>query len=225
MTRAAVPALERTRAESEAGLSRERVLVAALRIIEAAALEALSMRRLGAELNVEAMSLYHYFPSKDALLDGIAERLWAEVEAATPTAADWKAALRSAGHSLRRLAHHHPNAYRLLLSRSALPEPALRLMDALLRTLRAARFSSSRAGRVLASVIAYAAGYAMVELSCGVGRPDVAALRCATPQDGHRFAGVARALGECRPDEQFGFGLEAILAGMERRRRVGRSGR
>ncbi|MGA5167660.1 MULTISPECIES: TetR family transcriptional regulator [Streptomyces] len=61
-------------------LSRERVLVAALGVVDAEGLSALSMRRLGTELGVEAMSLYRYLPGKGALLDGLVEALYQQVE-------------------------------------------------------------------------------------------------------------------------------------------------
>src|SRR5690606_28180815 len=61
-------------------LSRERVLAAALRLVDDEGLSALSMRRLGAELSVEAMALYRYAASKDALLDGLVEALYLELE-------------------------------------------------------------------------------------------------------------------------------------------------
>src|SRR6202012_3770970 len=70
---------KRTRAD-RAGLSREQVLDAALDLVDRDGASALSMRRLGAELGVEAMTLYHYLPSKDALLDGIVERVMGQAE-------------------------------------------------------------------------------------------------------------------------------------------------
>lgn len=204
-------------------LSRRRVLEAALRLVDAEGLETLSMRRLGAALGVEAMSLYRYVPSKDALLDGLAERLWAEVLPSVEAAPDWQAAVRATAASLRRLAHAHPNAYPLLLARETLPGPALRVFDAMLRMLRGAGFDPELADQALGTLVAYAAGYAMVELACCLGRPDLAARRCVPPDTGRRFADVARALGECDPDAQFEFGLEAILGGLEAKRRARRS--
>ncbi|MBI2942028.1 MAG: TetR/AcrR family transcriptional regulator C-terminal domain-containing protein [Chloroflexi bacterium] len=201
-------------------LSRERVLTAALRLVDEHSLEALSMRRLGAELGVEAMSLYHHVPGKDALLDGLAERLWAGVRLPAEGAPDWKAAARPIAKSLRQLAQEHPNAYPLLLARATLPEPALRVFDTLFRTLRGAGFDPELARHALGALVAYATGHAMVELACGLGRPDLAAQRCVPPDASGRFADLARALGECNPDRQFDLGLEAMLDGLEARRQA-----
>ena len=70
-------------------LSRRRVLEAAVRFADREGLEALSMRRLGAELGVEAMSLYNHVPNKDALLDGMVEVLLGELEV-PPEKGDWE---------------------------------------------------------------------------------------------------------------------------------------
>lgn len=198
-------------------LSRQRVLDAALRLIDQDGLEALSMRRIGAELAVEAMSLYRYFPSKDALLDALMERLWAEVRLPDESAHDWKDSVRASARSLRVLAHAHPNAYSLLLGRQAVPEAAVRLFDAFFKTFRAVGFDAPVAAHALGAVVAYAAGYAMVELSCCLGQPERAA-QCWVPADAAlRFPEVTRALTECDPEAQFEFGLEAVLAGLEAR--------
>lgn len=196
-------------------LSRARVLDAAQRLVEEHGLEALSMRRLGAELGVEAMSLYRYFPSKDGLLDGLAEQLWREVPLPEVDDGDWTAAVRPPIEGLRALAQFHPRTYPLLFARGCLPEPALVVFDSLLGVLRRAGFGPVLAAQALGALLAYAIGYAMVELCCGLGQPDLAAQCCARPPTSGRFADVARALGECDPNAQFTFGLDAILAGLE----------
>ncbi|MGH2350702.1 MAG: TetR/AcrR family transcriptional regulator C-terminal domain-containing protein [Chloroflexota bacterium] len=206
-------------------LDRRRVLDAALGFVDEHGLEALSMRRLGAELGVEAMSLYRYVPSKEALLDGLAERLWAEVQLPAEGAPDWQGAVRPTAASLRRLAHAHPNAYSLLFARATLPEPALRVLEALLSTLRGAGFEPELAGDALGALVAYTAGYAMAELACGLGRPELAAQRCVLLDAGSRSADLARVLGECDPDRQFDLGLEAILGGLEAKVRSESAGR
>ncbi len=197
-------------------LSWERVLDAALRLVDADGLAALSMRRLGAVLGVEAMSLYHHVPCKDALLDGLVERLWAEVRLPAD-AADWKVAVQAFARSLRGLAQAHPHAYALVLTRGTLPEAAFRALDALLRSLRRAGFDEDGAAEALRTLLAYALGYASVEATCALGRPDLAAACRVAPEVAARFAGVTCALAECNPDAQFEVGLATILAGLEAR--------
>lgn len=208
------PAARRSQGLPRLALSRTRVMAKALRLVDQEGLEALSMRRLGAALGVEAMSLYHYVDTKDALLDGLSAHLWSEVSLPAERAPDWKVAVAETARSLRRLARAHPNAFPLLLGRPTISEPALRVLDALLRTFRHAGFDDARASRALGTLVAYAVGYAVVELTCGMGQPEVAARRCVVPQASARFADLARALGECNADTQFEFGLSALLAGL-----------
>src|SRR5260370_9701747 len=90
-------------------LTRERVLHAGLRLIDQQGLEAFTMRKLAQELSVDPMSLYRHFENKDALLDGVAEVLWGEVELPR-SATGWEALLRSRATSPRPLPHDHPHA-------------------------------------------------------------------------------------------------------------------
>src|SRR3712207_8923049 len=82
-------------------LSRRRVLEAAVRFADREGLEALSMRKLGADLGVEAMSLYNHVPNKDALLDGMVEVLLGELEVPSEKAG-WEERVREAYRGFRR---------------------------------------------------------------------------------------------------------------------------
>src|ERR687897_673164 len=97
-------------------LSRRRILEAAVRFVDREGLEALSMRKLGSELGVEAMSLYNHVPNKDALLDGMVEVLLGELEVPSERAA-WEERVKEAYRGFRRLAHEHPNVFPLLVNR------------------------------------------------------------------------------------------------------------
>src|ERR671933_1997998 len=89
-------------------LNRRRVLEAAVRFADREGLESLTMRRLGAELGVEAMSLYNHVPNKSALLDGMVEVLLNELEV-PPEKLGWEERIREGYGAFRRLAHEHPN--------------------------------------------------------------------------------------------------------------------
>ena len=97
-------------------LTRARILRAALALVDREGLDALSMRRIAARLDVEAMSLYHHVPNKDAVLAGVFDLVIAKAElpSGDVTAAQW---IRGAGTAFRRLAHQHPRAFPLLTSR------------------------------------------------------------------------------------------------------------
>src|SRR6266702_7576911 len=75
-------------------LTRERILHVGLRLIDQQRLEAFTMRKLAQELGVDPMSIYRHFENKDALLDGVADMLWGEVEL-PGRETGWEALLRS----------------------------------------------------------------------------------------------------------------------------------
>ncbi|MFD0330871.1 TetR/AcrR family transcriptional regulator C-terminal domain-containing protein [Streptacidiphilus monticola] len=133
-----------------AGLSRGRVLDAALQLVDRTGLKGLTMRALGEELQVEAMTLYHYVPNKDALLDGLVEQVFAAAAPAldhtdtTQGAPDWRAALRGYATALRTGLLRHPAVLPLAASRPAATPAALDDVEASLRMLTAAGFPSTR---------------------------------------------------------------------------------
>src|SRR2546427_10692734 len=90
-------------------LSLERIAAAAVALIDGDGLDALSMRRLGAELGVDAMSLYRHFPSKAALLQAVVARLFAELPLPAPTAARRQDAFRALARPYRALPTPHAN--------------------------------------------------------------------------------------------------------------------
>jgi AcrR family transcriptional regulator len=106
-------------------LSRDRVLAAAMRLADAEGLSALTMRRLAADVGVEAMSLYHHVPGKEKLLDGLAEAVLVEIEAAVAARMtsddDWRTALRHRCLAAREVMVLHRWAPGLLGSRSSIP--------------------------------------------------------------------------------------------------------
>jgi TetR/AcrR family tetracycline transcriptional repressor len=155
-------------------LDRRRVLTAALALVDAEGLDALSMRRLGTELGVDAMSLYRHVANKDALLDGLVEQLWTEVGATTAQdGADWASQLRAFAHGVRAMMRRHPQAATLLFSRCVLAPHLLEAHANLLDALRAAGFDDRVASRTVRSMCSYAMGYASNELYCyGAWRAD-----------------------------------------------------
>ena len=121
-------------------LTRERVFQAAVDLADRDGLGALTMRRLGAELGVEAMSLYKHVTNKEEILDGIIELILGQIE--TPQGgADWKEAMRRRAISAREVFSHHSWAIGLLEARGSNGPTALRYIDSILGNLRSAGFS------------------------------------------------------------------------------------
>src|SRR6059036_3915048 len=94
-------------------LSAERIVEAAIELVDHEGLDALSMRHLGAALDVEAMSLYRHFPSKAVLLECVVARLLAELLLPVPGSAPWQESFRALARDYRQLLRH-PNAIPLL---------------------------------------------------------------------------------------------------------------
>jgi AcrR family transcriptional regulator len=166
-------------------LSRERVLASALELVDREGLSALSMRRLGAELGVEAMALYRYAASKDALLDGLVEALYLELEerlgaetAAAAEKAGWRAQLHRIARATYDVCLAHPEAVPLLTTRmlavplARRPGAVLRNHEQVLGLLRAAGFDEARTSGVFRAFTAWLLGYVSVELQPMVDNPD-----------------------------------------------------
>jgi AcrR family transcriptional regulator len=126
---------------ARAKLTRERILQAALRLVDESGIEALSMRKLGQELGYEAMSLYNHVANKDAVIDGILDLVLDETEE-PPADMPWDEAVRSSALSVHRVLREHPWACELLLTGQRIRPGRLRYMDTLLGRLRDAGFSA-----------------------------------------------------------------------------------
>jgi AcrR family transcriptional regulator len=156
-------------ASTEAGagrgrLSPDRVLRAAVALADAGGIESLTMRRLGQDLGVEAMSLYKHVANKDALLDGMVDLVFAEIELPSGDAY-WRTAMRDRAVSTRAALVRHPWATPLMQSRTA-PGPAtLQHHDAVIGTLRRAGFSVALTAHAFSVLDGYIYGFAMQQRS------------------------------------------------------------
>ncbi len=145
-------------------LSRDRVLAAAVALADAGGLESLTMRRLGEDLGVEAMSLYKHVTNKDDLVDGMVDLVFAEIEL-PPPGAEWRTAMRERAVSVRSALIRHPWATPLMQSRTA-PGPAtLHHHDTVIGTLRGAGFSVGLTAHAFSALDAYVYGFALQQRS------------------------------------------------------------
>lgn len=207
-------------------LSRDRVLEAAVRVADRGGVEAITMRRVAQELGVEAMSLYHHVPNKDAILDGVVDIVFAAIELPGSGQADWRDAIRTRAHSARKILSQHRWALGLLDSRRN-PGPAtLRHHDAVLGVLRGAGFTLPAAAHAISLIDSYIGGYVLQEANLPAATPhdveDVAAdILDRMPDDlPHlRELIVEHAL---RPGydhtAEFTYGLDLILDALDARR-------
>ena len=145
-------------------LSKERVLNTAVALAARDGIESLTMRKLADELGAGAMSLYHYVPNKDELLDGMVDIVFGEIEL-PPTDVDWKTALRRRAISTREVLNRHRWAVGLMESRATPGLASLRLHDAVLGCLREAGFSIELTIQAYSVQDAYIYGFALQEQS------------------------------------------------------------
>jgi len=189
-------------------LTRDAILDAAVELLDRHGLAGLSMRRLGAALGVEAMSLYHHLPSKDALLDGIHERILTALEP-PPSARSWQAFARHQAHALHRALLAHPHAIPLFATRPAATPAAVEQLDRYVAVLVDAGFKPVDALSVVQLVAQLVVGHAMWSTSVAVG-----VVVDAPPHTRQ----VERALERWNPDRELELGIDALLHGLARLR-------
>ena len=205
-------------------LSRDRVLRAAVSLAETSGLEALTMRRLGQELGVEAMSLYRYVSNKEDLLDGMVDVVFGEIEL-PPDGDGWRPAMRRRAISVRAALTRHPWATPLMQSRSR-PGPAtLRHHDAVIGTLRSAGFPIALVAHAFSALDSYIYGFALQQraLPFETGE-DTAALAqsimASFPAGDYPHLVELTVQHVLQPGydygDEFEFGLDLLLEGLER---------
>ena len=204
-------------------LTRERVLQVAVELADRGGIEALSMRKLGQELGVDAMALYRHVRNKDDLLDGLVEVIVGQVEHPQGNG-DWKATLRQRALAARRVMLRHPWARRVLEERGTGGPATLAYIESILATLRDGGFSIELAHHALHVLSSRIFGFSQDLFEEGTTTdptPDEAAaqLRMLAPYP--RVIELAQAashegvLGPCDDDVEFAFGLDLTLDGLE----------
>jgi AcrR family transcriptional regulator len=150
--------------EPRVPLSKERVLRAAVELAARDGIESLTMRKLADELGAGAMSLYHYVPNKEELLDGMVDIVFGEIEL-PPTDVDWRTAMRRRAISTREVLNRHRWAVGLMESRTTPGPASLRVHDAVLGCLREGGFSIELTIQAYSVLDAYIYGFALQEKS------------------------------------------------------------
>jgi AcrR family transcriptional regulator len=225
--------------ETRVPLSKERVLQAAVALAARDGIESLTMRKLADELGRGAMTLYHYVPNKDDLLDGMVDIVFGEIEL-PPTDVDWRTAMRRRAISTRAALNRHRWAVGLMESRATPGLASLRLHDAVLGCLREAGFSIELAIHAYSVQDAYIYGFALQEKNMPFeSAEEGAALADAQVREFAELS-VERQMGALADEfphlaevvaghvakvgydfaAEFEYGLDLILDGLEQRRQT-----
>ncbi|WNV87236.1 TetR/AcrR family transcriptional regulator C-terminal domain-containing protein [Umezawaea sp. Da 62-37] len=190
-------------------LNRAKVVTAALALVERHGVEALSMRKLAAELGVEAMSLYNHVKNKDDVLDAIAEVVFADISL-PPTTPDWRADAHALADAFREAALAHPRTASLSLTRQ-LGYPAIPVTEAALGILSRAGYDLERAVHASRALLAYVIGTLLREMGSTSADPDgLRETALAATGLPHVTASAAH-LAVCHHESEYRFGLDLLL--------------
>ena len=190
-----------------AKLSRQSILAAALALVDREGAQALTMRRLGAELGVEAMSVYRHVADRAELLDGLADLLATEIEPHRGEV-EWPDALRTFAGELRAVARRHPDAFALVGTRVLATRFVLRPVEEVLASLRSGGFTPARAIFAYRLVASYVRGYALAEVGGGF------AIEVSPQTPLPAVRALSRRLASEPTERSFRDGIEAIIVGL-----------
>jgi len=197
----------------QALLTRERIITAAATLIDAEGLEAVSTRRLAAELGVQGPSLYHHFGNKEEILDAVANEIAAQVDVSGFAQEDWRVALYQWGHSYRNALLNHPHIVPFLAQGPGRRPAALAMADAVYGGLVRAGWPPARATHVGAVMRYFVAGSALGSFARGfVEDPTLYATDYPHLAQAHRLAEHQRSV----DDGAFALGLESLIDGLSR---------
>jgi len=206
--------------EERLPLSPDRIAEAALRLIDRDGLDALSMRKLGVELGVEAMALYHHFPNKGRVLDAVMDLLVREIDVPPPGSAPALARLRQALRSYRGIALRHPHAFPLLAARRFNSEGAFAVYERLLQAFAELGLPPQRSAWWFRATGNLASGTGLADIASRELVPDATPLTLqrepASVALPPHVAAVAPYLTADRLDEAFEFALDVMFDALER---------
>lgn len=215
----------RRQSTDRVALSRDVVLRTALRVVDAEGLDALTMRRLGRELDRDPMALYRYAANREALLDGVAEAVLDQLAISTGPG-DWARQLRTAAHRFRQLALEHPHVVPLLVTRplrtplGLRPLGTLRPLEQIVTLLTQAGFAPGEALRAYRAFFGFLYGHILTELQEVVADPEETddllrlGLYRLPPREFPRIRAMASELAHYDGAAELDHGLDTLLPGL-----------
>jgi TetR/AcrR family transcriptional regulator, tetracycline repressor protein len=195
----------------------DRIVAAALALVDAEGADALSMRTLAQQLNSGTATLYRHFANRSALVAHVVDRLFDDVQldAADLAGQSWQRSCEAVAHAMFSALNRHPNVTRLLLEQTPLGPNAMAIREACLSMLLDSGFAPELAARIYATLSRYVLGFA-IQFS---GNPDSHAA-----QDAEAFHSVdaahfpaTLAVADSMPiplDVEFSFGLDLLIKGL-----------
>lgn len=198
-------------------------------LIERDGVDALSMRRVAAELGAAPMSLYNHVPNKSALLDAVAELIMSEVGAGLNTDAGWCDQARELARSFRAVARRYPRGVQVVITRQPRSSVGLRPVELALGVVRRAGFDDPTSVRLVRTFVSFILGSMLHEAGINAASISAASISAAgrpAPDDLEAFGA---SLDEVSPNVRavlpllvehdhtgdFEFGLELLIGAMQ----------
>jgi TetR/AcrR family tetracycline transcriptional repressor len=199
----------------EPGLSRERILAAALALVDEHGLAALTMRRLAERLGADPMSLYHHLPNKAAIVSGLVRAVFAEMRLPEPGAGEWPEQVRAWAGAYRDLAVAHPNlVLQIVTDAAAASEAAVLIGEPLHAALEAAGLPPAAVSHAAGLVVDFVHGYVLAEAGGETDDDSLIDLLDRYPPDRFPVQRRAHAAARAQPGAAFAAGLDIVIAGV-----------
>lgn len=204
-----MPSARTRRTARREPLSVERITAVALELVDRDGLDALSMRKLGAELGYEAMALYKHVPDKEALIDVVVASVFADMSLPDPEAA-WADRLRHSAAELRRVGLAHPHLLARMVTNPPTALAVQERIDAILGALREASADDAEAVRWFWMFVSYTSGALLAESAAARDAPplvsdELPAAACPV------LAELGSQLDTCNFGDEFAWGIDAIV--------------
>lgn len=199
-------------------ISRDSILDASIHIVDADGLSALTMRRVATELSVESPSLYRHVRNKDALLDGVVDRILGEIKPPEVEGA-WPDRVRGYLFAARGVLLSHPNAVALVASRYLVEVDSVDKVEDALREIADIGLSPELSDRILTVLVAFLFGHAIRQVRTGSKRAAEdrqAAMALRSSLDAERFPLYVQTSGTQLPnyDAEFELGVDMLIHGL-----------
>lgn len=186
----------------------------ALQLTESQGLAKLSMRKLGAELGVEAMSLYHYVDNKNDLLQAMTDRLYSEIDLPELDGdTGWEEAVRGVLRSYHRVLVSHPAAVELFLSQPSTSRGGLRVMTWVFELFTTVGVSGEDAVAALHFAVSFVSGHVATEHQADNSEAD----DILDSVTGLEIAAFYQHLATAEPANMFEAGLDMVVLGLRSR--------
>ena len=180
-------------------------------------IDAVSMRRLGAELGVEAMSIYNHVPNKAAVLDGIVETVINDIELPGDIT-DWKACIREIARSYRQAAAAHPHVVALVATRPFNTIASLRPVEVGFEIFREAGFGPEESLHAFRTLAGFVTGYTLAETGAFFGEAEgegQLTLDDIPEEEFPRLREVGPFMRSTDHDAEFDFAIDVVITGLE----------